>query len=614
MPQFTLKDHLRESHLFNIRAVLSMAAIMLLLSILIWRLAALQVLDHQYFTTLSRDNRAKLRPLPPTRGLIYDRNGVLLAQNLPTHSLIITPEEVEDIVRTLAELSQVIDIAPKDIKRFKRLRKQRRRFDNIPIRIRLSEEEVARFAVNRHRFPGVDIEAKLLRDYPLGANTAHVLGYVGRINEQELQNIDTSAYSGTSHIGKNGVEKQYEKELHGSVGLQRVEVNVLGRIIRVLEEQPATPGKDLYLSLDAKLQQEAMEALGEYNGAVVAIDPNNGALLALVSTPGFNPNLFVDGISPADYKALKESEESPLFNRALRGQYPPGSTTKPFIALAALETGVVNSRQQTFCPGYYQLPNREHKYRDWKKTGHGMINLQNAIIQSCDVYFYDLAHQLGIDRLHNFLSRFGFGAPTGVDISGELGGLLPSREWKRRTRHAPWYPGETLITSIGQGDFLVTPMQLASATATLSVQGKLFRPRVVMAMRNPGEISPHQLPQPKNVILSHVKNKNWQDIIVAMTKVVEGVRGTARRIRSNRYRIAGKTGTAQLFTIKQDEEYEDEKVAKKMRDHALFIAFAPVDEPQIAVAVIVENGGHGGSVAAPIARRILDQYLLEGGL
>jgi penicillin-binding protein 2 len=612
MPQITLKDYLRESRLFTHRAITAALLVFILIGILLLRLINLQILNHSHFTTLSRDNRVKLEPLPPTRGLIYDRNGTILAQNLPTHSLEITPEQVDDLDQTIHSLGQIVEITEDDLKRFTRLRKQRRRFDSIPLRVRLNEDEVARIAINQHLFPGVHIRAKLLRDYPLGPTTAHVLGYVGRISEKELHEIDTSNYSGTSHIGKIGVEKSYEDALHGQVGLQQVEVNALGRSIRILESQPPQPGRDLHLSIDAGLQATAMEAFGEENGAAVAIDPRNGDVLALVSKPGFDPNLFVEGISPGDYNALQTSLDKPLFNRALRGQYPPGSTVKPFIGLAGLETNTVTFEQKKYCPGFFQLPNHSHKYRDWKKTGHGPVNLQDAIVQSCDVYYYDLAQQLGVDRMQKFLARFGFGERTGIDIIGEMSGLLPSREWKKRARNTAWYPGETLIMGIGQGYFLTTPLQLASTTATLAAEGRRIRPRIVRAIHGNGEEVPEITPVMDLARLEKGSEQNWRDVIYSMTQVVEGLRGTAKRIRSEEYRIAGKTGTAQVFTVKQEEEYDEETVAKRMRDHALFVSFAPADAPRIAVAVIVENGGHGGSVAAPIAKRIMDHVILGG--
>ncbi|MCP5406077.1 MAG: penicillin-binding protein 2 [Chromatiaceae bacterium] len=609
MSYATLKDYLRESRLFQNRALIAAMVVVLALFALLGRLVVLQVMNHQHFITLSQDNRVKVLPLPPTRGLILDRNGLILAQNLPTFSLEVIPERVKDLDWTLRELGAIVNITDSDHKRFEQLRSQRRRFDSIPIRVRLDKEEVARLSASRHRFPGVEIEAKLLRHYPLEDKTAHVVGYVGRINEKELQTIDASSYSGTSHIGKTGVEKSYEEILHGKVGLQQVEVNALGRIIRVLHSEPPEPGKNLHLSLDAGLQQAAISAFGEETGAAVAIDPRNGSILALVSNPGFDPNLFVEGISAKDYDMLQQSETKPLFNRAIRGQYPPGSTVKPFIGLAGLETDTMTANQKNYCPGFFQLPGHSHKYRDWRKGGHGGVDLEQAITQSCDVYFYALAHQMGIDKLHRFLNRFGFGRLTGVDIAGERGGLLPSREWKKQTRKQPWYPGETLIMGIGQGYFLTTPLQLAHAAATLAARGMEHPPRVVQSISSDySTVAQSNIGEPR--ALQQNNAKNWSKVIESMTQVIEGPRGTARLLKNDNYRIAGKTGTAQVFSVKQDEEYDEEKVAKKMRDHALFIAFAPVEDPRIAVAVIVENGGHGGSIAAPIAKRIMDFHLL----
>ncbi len=606
-----IKDYLRESQLFLGRAVTAGLFVVICLLLLIFQLTNLQISSHEHYTTLSRDNRVKLVPLPPVRGLIYDRNGVIVAQNLPTYSLEVTPEQVRDIDKTLADLSRLIDISEDQVKSFNRLKKQRRRFESIPLKISLTPEEVAKIAVNRHRFPGVDIEAKLLRHYPLADETAHVLGYVGRINQRELETIDNSAYAGTSHIGKNGVEKFYEDVLHGSVGMQQVEVNAMGRTIRVLKKQQPTSGSNLILNLDTRLQKIAMEAFGEENGSAVAIDPKTGGLLVMVSKPGFNPNLFVAGISTKDYQALQDSEHKPLFNRSLRGQYPPGSTVKPFIALAGLENNSIGFYEKKFCPGYYQLPNHSHKYRDWKKWGHGSVDMNDSIVQSCDVYYYELAHDMGVEKLHQFLALFGFGQKSGVDLGAELPGLLPSREWKRRRYNKPWYPGETLIMGIGQGYFLTTPLQLAVATATFANGGIYRSPRIVD--RIVGN-SPDQLIEKIGTVKKSIpigNQQNWTDVADAMINVIEGARGTAKRIKNPDYRIAGKTGTAQVFTVKQDEEYDETKISKKNRDHALFVAYAPVEDPQIAVAVIVENGGHGGSVAAPIAKKIMDAFLLE---
>jgi len=605
-----LKDHLRETRLFVVRAAVTGVLMVLLMAGLAVRLGYLQVSLYDHYRTLSSENRVKLVPLPPTRGLIYDRNGVLLADNYPTYSLEITPDQVRDLDRTLEDLKLVVPITDEDLQRFHRARRQQRRFDSIPIRVKLDDEEVARFAVVRHRFPGVDIQARLLRRYPEGDRAVHVLGYVGRINQQEQEQIDAASYAGSTHIGKLGIERNYEAELHGEVGLQQVEVNALGRVIRVLETRAPEPGKNLRLHLDMGLQEAALEALGDETGAAVAIDPKTGGVLALVSKPGYDPNPFVEGISGALYKQLRDDPEKPLYNRALRGLYPPGSTIKPFVALAGLELGAVSAGQNKFCPGFYQLPGQSHRYRDWKKGGHGVVDLNKAIVESCDVYFYDLAHDLGIDRLQKFLSGFSFGRKTGIDLTEELGGLLPSREWKERARRQPWYPGETLIVGIGQGYLLTTPLQLASAAATLANGGRYVAPRVAAAIEAPDGSLSVPAPQPPPVQLPVRSRASWEDVTQGMLDVVEGQRGTARRIRTDAYRIAGKTGTAQVFTVGQAEEYDEDKIDKKLRDHALFIAFAPVEDPRIAVAVLIEHGGHGGSVAAPIARRIMDVYLM----
>jgi penicillin-binding protein 2 len=612
MVESTFKDHRGEARLFAGRAVIAGVLVFVALLAVVARLTNLQIQSHEHFSTLSQDNRVKIEPLPPTRGLIYDANGILLADNYPAYSLEITLEKVADVDATIAGLARIVRIDDSDLKRFERLRKQRRRFEGVPIRSNLNQEEVARIAVNSHRFPGVEIHAELLRYYPLGEHTAHVLGYVGRINEDELKRIDNSDYAGTNYIGKGGVEKAYEEELHGHVGHQQVEVNAKGRVSRVLESHPPVPGKDLRLYLDIRLQQEAAVALGDNRGAVVAIDPQTGGVLAMVSRPSFDPNLFVEGIGVSDYGALRDSLDTPLFNRAVRGQYPPGSTVKPFVGLGGLETDVIGYGSRKYCPGFYQLPGQSHKYRDWKRWGHGTVSLEKSIVESCDVYYYDLAHDMGIDRLNGFLGGFGFGERTGVDVYGELGGLLPSRDWKKRVRNQPWFPGETLIVGIGQGAFLATPLQLASATATLAARGRHIQPRVARASQVPGAPEMEAIPAlTRDLGLSpdHVEK-----VIHAMTLVVESERGTARRIRTNAYRIAGKTGTAQVFTVGQKERYRESEVEERMRDHALFVAFAPVADPRIAVAVIVENGGHGGAVAAPIARQVMDAYLLGDAL
>jgi penicillin-binding protein 2 len=611
MLEVVVESQKHERVLFIHRAIVSIFIVITCIISVLLRLVWLQVNKYEHFRTLSQENRIKLEPVPPTRGLIYDANDVMLAENVSSFALELTPDKVQDISVTIESLKQLIPISDNDIKRFERLKRQRRRFDGIPIRNQLTEEEVARFAINSYRFPGVKIHVNMLRHYPVPKHSAHVLGYVGRINEKELQSIDESRYSGTSHIGKTGIEKTYENLLHGQVGMQQVEVNAKGRVLRVLEEQQPLPGHDLHLYLDLNLQEEASRAFGEENGAVVAIDPRTGGVLALVSKPAYDPNLFVTGISTDTYKELMNSPDRPLYNRALRGQYPPGSTVKPFIALAGLENGIIRVTDRVFCPGYYKLPGHDHKYRDWRKGGHGTMNMDGSIVESCDVYYYVLARNLGVDNLHSFLSLFGFGKITGIDLSGELEGLLPSREWKRLQRKATWYPGETLIMGIGQGYVLATPLQLASATAALAAYGNLIRPKVVRAYRGPSTNNLWQELPTEVIKIPHQAMQNWQAVITAMQHVVESPRGTAKKIRTNAYNIAGKTGTAQVFTVRQNEEYNEAKITKNMRDHALFVAFAPVEEPRIAIAVLVEHGGHGGAIAAPIARRVMDRHLLR---
>ncbi len=608
-----LKDHLRETTIFNRRLLVVMMLVALITAVLISRIVYLQITNQQHYSTLSENNRVNILPIPPTRGLIYDRNGILLAQNLPSFTLQLKPEHIPDLDATLGELKQLVQLTDEDIDRFHKFRRQPElRFEGIPLRFRLTDEEVARVAVEQYRLPGVEIKAELSRHYPLGKLAVHAIGYVGRISENELDELDASNYSATTHIGKVGVERYYEDILHGQVGFQRVETNAQGRILHVLERTLPKPGKNLYLNLDTRLQAIAEESFKGENGALVAMDPNNGAILALVSMPTYDPNLFVNGIDTKTYRALTSSPDQPLFNRALRGQYPPGSTVKPFMGLAGLELNTVHPRRKVDCHGWYMLPNEDRRYRDWKKYGHGKTDLSKAITESCDVYFYDLALQLTIDRMHQYLSQFGLGQRTGIDIRGEMPGLLPSREWKRRIHNLPWFPGETLITGIGQGFMLATPLQLASITSTLSQQGQRQTPRMAYAIQDPANNNFTILDTRPNGNVPRVNDSHWQTVIRAMRDVIHGARGTARGISYGmEYEAAGKTGTAQVFGIKQDEEYVKEDIAKKLRDHALFIAFAPVKKPQIAVAVIVENGGSGSSAAAPIARRVMDHYLLR---
>jgi penicillin-binding protein 2 len=610
MPEPSFNDPRGERRLFAGRALIAALLVVLALGLVIWRLVQLQVVEHEHFSTLSEDNRIKVQPLPPSRGLIYDRDGVLLADNVPSYALTVTPEKVRDLDATIAALAALVPITELDRERFRRLLPQRRRFEGVPIRLDLDERERARIAVHSHRFPGVDIHAELSRHYPQGLYTAHVVGYVGRINEQEMERIDVSDYAGTSHIGKVGVEKAHEDWLHGHVGYEQAVVNARGRVLERREEKAPVPGRDLHLFLDIQLQQDATRALGDNRGSVVAIDPQSGGVLALVSAPGYDPNPFVSGIGHAEYNALRDDIDKPLYNRAIRGQYPPGSTIKPFVALGGLATGATHVHDGKFCGGYFQLPGQSHRYRCWRRGGHGVVAMEDAIVQSCDVYFYRLANDLGIDRLNGALAQFGFGAPTGADIADELGGLLPSPEWKQRARKQIWYPGETLIVGIGQGSFLATPLQLAAATAAMANRGIFVTPRLVASTRA-GLGEPLVPTEREERVIPDHDPRHWQAVVDAMIEVVEGRRGTARRIYNDAYRIAGKTGTAQVFTVGQNETYNEAEIAERMRDHALFVAFAPVQEPRIAVAVIVENGGHGGSVAAPIARAVMDSWLLD---
>lgn len=606
-----LKNDIQEKQLIKKRLILSALLVFILLSIIVARLYVLQVMEHKHFKTLANSNRVHVLALPPTRGLIFDRKGVVLANNLPSYRLEITKEEVEDLDLTIQQLQQHIEISEQDIKKFKQASQRRRPFESVPLRFNLSDEEVSVISVNQHVFNGVSINARLTRHYPLKNHAVHVLGYVSRIDDKDIDKIDKINYSGTTHIGKTGLEKHYEYELHGTVGVQQVEVNAKGRILRVLEETTPIAGQNLILNIDSDLQQAAEQAFGDDRGALIAMDPSNGQVLALASLPTFDPNLFVNRISYKNYNALRDSKDQPLFNRAISGQYPPGSTTKPFFALLGLEENITRNNTKIPCNGFYQLPNDEHKYRDWKKTGHGVVSLEQAIAQSCDVYFYDLSYRTGIDRMTAFMSQFGFGHKTGIDTSGEQPGLLPDRKWKRKARREPWFPGETLITGIGQGAFLSTPLQLATSTAALTQQGKSYQPQLVHAIEYPDESEVLKIAKKQTHHYKIKKQRNMSHVLKGMKSSIHHPQGTAYPHigMQSKYLLAGKTGTAQVFGIKQDEEYEEETTSKRLRDHALFIGYAPLKDPKIVVAIIVENGGHGSSVAAPIAKKIMDKYL-----
>ena len=608
----TLKNLRLETLIFRKRAVLSSILVAGTFILLLVRLYDLQITNYSHYQTLSDDNRVRVLPVAPTRGLILDRNGEILADNTPNYQLVITPSEVKDMPALIKSLTGFIDIQEHELERFYKALKRQQSFQQTPLKLNLTDEEVAKFAVNQHRYPGVEIGAHSTRYYPQKNSFAHALGYAGRINEKELTKLDKQKYQGASHVGKVGIEKRYEEELHGEVGYQHVEINAQGRSLRVLKTQPSTPGIDVQLSLIASLQEVAQEALGEENGAIVAIDPSNGDVLAFVSQPNYDPNLFVNGIGQLAYSALRDDKHRPLFNRALVGQYPPGSTIKPLVALAGLQYGVTWPEKTMYAGPFFQLPGKARKYRDWKKGGHGIVNMNSAIAQSCDVYFYDLGNQLGIERMHEFLIQFGLGNITQLDTVGEVKGLMPSTEWKRAARGQPWYPGETIITSIGQGYMLTTPLQLAVMTAYIANHGTMYQPRFVRATRPAGSIKfkdKQPVPMPK----VNVDNESyWQVIEQAMVSVVNAPNGTARRIGKDAgYTIAGKTGTAQVFGIAQDEEYDKDTTPKHLQDHALFVAYAPVEKPIIALAVVVENGGSGSGTAAPVARKILDAYIQD---
>lgn len=608
--QSILKDANREHKIFQNRVIIAMLMILLLFFVIAGHVFNLQT-DPKYEAG-SNKNRIKILPLPPTRGLIYDRNGVLLADNRVSYSLELIPEKVKNLDLMLHELSKIIVIDETDLARFKKKLKQVRSFKSVTLRYRLTEDERDRFSVQRHRFQGIYINSNLSRYYPLGATAVHAIGYVGRINEREMKRIDQSEYRGSKYIGKIGLEKYYEKDLHGKTGFQQVEINVRGRVIRILERTASIPGKNLYLNIDIYLQQYIERLLAKERAAVVAIEPDTGGVLAIVSTPNYDPNLFVDGIDTKTYYSLRDSPDRPLINRAIRGQYPPGSTIKPFVGLAGLEYGVRTPQSHTWCGGWYTIKGKKHRYRCWKKVGHGSMNFLHAVEQSCDVYFYSLAYDLGIDRLHTFMKRFSFGKRTGIDISGEKSGLMPSKEWKRRVRGTFWYPGETLITGIGQGFMLTTPLQLAAATATLSNRGKLKQPRVVFAMEDARLHEMILVPPIQQSTISLKRKHYWQSAINGMKAVVHGKKGTARKIaKDSPYRFVGKTGTAQVVAIKQNERYDAKKLKKKYHDHALFVAFAPLNKPRIALSVIVENGGGGSKTAAPIAKKVMDYYLID---
>ena len=620
MPAVRIKDHWREQRLFDQRSIIC-AVIMALATLgLVARLYVLQVSRHAYYSELSQGNRVRTEPIPAARGLILDRAGEVIAGNQPAYQLELVPEEVSDVDGTLASLVQLGLIRAEDVAELERTIDSSRSFDSVPIRLRMSDEDVARFAVRRFEFPGLDIRTRQTRWYPNGGLAVHALGYVGAISEQDLKHIDRATYAGTSLIGKLGIESAYESQLHGNNGFREVLVNAQGRSVERqgafvpnLRTKPPTPGADLVLSIDLKVQRVAEAALAGHRGAVVALDPKNGDVLALVSLPGFDPTLFGRGITAGEYGTLSNDIDRPLFNRALRGTYPPGSTIKPGIALAGLTYHVVDPQARKYCAGAFHLPGSSRMFREYHNEKHGYVDLDDAIARSCDVYFYGLADVLGVDRIATFLAPFGFGKTTGIDIGGEKSGILPSKEWKAKAFAKPadqvWFPGETVNFGIGQGYLTVTPLQLAHYASIIATRGRIWKPRLVAAYRDPHTGQMQHVPAQSEGEVSGVSAEDWDRVVHGMIGVTQ--RGTAAAIGAHApYTFAGKTGTAQVFTVAQNERYNASAINERLRDHSWFIAFAPADAPRIAIAVLQENGGAGASAAAPIARKVLDAYLL----
>ncbi|MGQ0384804.1 MAG: penicillin-binding protein 2 [Gammaproteobacteria bacterium] len=622
MRRVRIKDDALEQRVFLQRAMVAAGLVAALVLLLSGRAFWLQVLQHDHYLELSQGNRARIEPLPPNRGILYDRAGRILAENTPAYQLELVRERAGDLDATLARLGRFGLLEPEDIARVRQLVLSRRSFEAVPIVLQLDDEEVARYAVHRHELPGVFLETRMARHYPYGATGAHALGYVGTISADDLGRVDPERYFGTGVIGKTGVERGYESELLGTGGYREVLVNAEGRPVEALapagdELRVRDPraGRDLRLTIDIELQRVAEQAMAGRRGAVVAIDPWNGDVLVFASLPSFDPNGFARGISNVDYLALTENPDQPLFNRVLRGTYPPGSTIKPLMALAGLEYEVIDPEDRVLCAGHFSLPGSRHRFREPRRGGvHGSVDMKNAVMRSCDVYFYRLANTLGIERIHDAMSRMGFGQPTGIDIGPERGGIMPSPEWKKgafaRREQQVWFPGETVIVGIGQGYWTATILQLAKATALLATRGRHFRPRLVRALADPATGAAEERPPQELPPVELRERANWETIVDAMVAVTSGPRGTATRAaRGASYSIAGKTGTAQVYSVGQTERYDEKTVAERLRDHALFVAFAPADDPKLAIAVLVENGGFGASAAAPVARAVFDAWL-----
>ena len=613
-PGIEIRDSERELDRFRRRLAILGIFVLVLFSLLFLRFLYLQVIRHSHYSTLAEANRISILPIAPHRGIIVDRNGVMLAHNYSAYTLEITPSKVPNLEATIDDLATVVEIAPRDRRRFRKLLEESKRFESLPIRTRLSDEEIARFAVHRYRFPGVEAKARLFRQYPQGEMFSHVVGHIGRINQREVEQLEADGrlanYRGSDYLGKTGLEQSYEKFLHGTTGVEEVEVDSGGRAVRTLSRNAPVSGNNLVLNLDARLQEIAYNAFGDRRGALVAIDPATGGVLAFVSKPGFDPNLFVDGIDPQSWAELNGSPDKPLLNRAGAGTYPPGSTFKPFMALAALFYGKRTPQQAISDPGYFNFGN--HRFRDDKVGGHGMVDMYKSIVGSCDTYYYVLANDLGIDPIARFMALFGLGSRTGIDIPGEATGVLPSTEWKARRFSRPeqkkWYAGETISVGIGQGYNNYTPLQLASAMATLANDGLMFRPHIVNYIEDirTGNRQPIEPTPLRNIGVKQEHIDVIKQALVGVNKEGTGARAFA----GAPYVSAGKTGTAQVVAIKQGEKYVESRVAEQHRDHALFIAYAPAENPRIAVAVVAENSGFGARAAAPIARQVLDYYLL----
>jgi penicillin-binding protein 2 len=606
-----LKDKVQEGQLFSARALTAFLIILAAIFLLSLRYAYLQVINYEEFAARSINNQVRIVPVAPNRGLIYDRRGRPVAENRPAYRLELVPEKAGNLEHTVEALGHLVDLPDDAFEKFQDSQKRYRDFDSVPLKFNLTEAEVARFAVDRHQFTGVEIVPYLARYYPYGELLTHVLGYVGRLDVNDLNRVDEGNYRGTTHIGKVGIERYYEDGLHGISGVEKIETNAQGRILKVLERDNPVHGDDLILALDIQVQKAAWDALGDRPGAVVAIDPSDGSVLALVSKPAFDPNLFVHGMSSQDFSVILAAPGRPLFNRALLGGYEPGSTLKPFLGLAGLELGIVTSEDRVFSSGGYYLPGVSRPFRDWKKGGHGWVNMLGALEQSVNTYFYQLAFNMGIDRMHDYLDQFGFGEKTGLDLLGENSGILPSREWKRGRFGEPWYPGETVIAGIGQGFNVVTPVQLANAVATLSNGGTRYMPRLLYATKHPGDDQADKAHAPVVEQVPVTDQANWDLVHAGMRLVVHGERGTARAIKPDSgFEIAGKSGTAQVAAQDADEDM-DESTATHLRHHALFIAYAPYDQPSIVVAAVVEHGGGGSREAAPVARAVIDAWLLQ---